>query len=138
MRRALLGPIGAVVVGLLLSSALDDAAGLARLGPSSSRAALGIGVIAATGAVQGAGWPWLLARSRARPVRDASAGALVAGLAAAMAVHASLGWVDLGPFGAGPPGELSLLVAPLAQLLAVLATLGAREEPRAAGQRHTV
>jgi hypothetical protein len=134
VKRIFLGALGAAVGGILLASALDDVAGLARLGLSTSRSALGVGLIAATGAVQGAFWPWLFDRRRARAARDASAGALVAGLAAALAVHTALGWVDLGPFGAGPPGELSLLVAPFAQVLAVLVTLGAREEPRPGGR----
>jgi hypothetical protein len=110
--------LGATVLALATATALD-ALGLGRMQSLAERVELGA-IAAALGAVQGALWPWLLAKRKSG--RAAAVGALVGGTTAFLLVRSTLPWLDLGTIAAGPPGELPLVVLPLASVIAVGAT----------------
>jgi hypothetical protein len=120
-RSRLLALGAATLIGAAFALVGGDALGLARLGPALDRAALGALASAGLAAGQanvlhralGATLPW--------PRRTAIA-ALAAATITFVLATAKTPWIALGPFGAGPLGELALIVVPLSQLLAVLAT----------------
>ncbi len=131
MRRAALAVLVAALLGLVAGLAMDDLLGLARFGPTVARAAAGslvtallAGTIAAASARSLGG---------ALPAsRSFVAGGLYAGVLAAVAATAATPWVSLGAFGAGPLGELALVVVPAALAMSValvLATRGASRTP---------
>ena len=125
MRALLLSLAGAVVVALGCAGALD-AMGVTTLplGP------VGCGAAAALGASQAVIWPALLVDARVTSGR-ATVGAIVAATAAFTLGHSPFGWLDLGALAAGMPGELQLVVLPLASALAGLAVWPTRRMPRA-------
>ena len=97
-------------------SGLAAAAGLDALGHEWIRSEVlevAIGVV--LGALQAATWPRLHGKS------DPRSGAIVGGVAAFVLSRVRGGWLDLGGLGAGPPGELALVVLPLVSVLAVAA-----------------
>lgn len=132
--RALGLALGVALVAALAAAAALDVAGLGRFTAPASTVGLVI-TAAALGAVQSALWPTLLrdGRDAAGPGRGrrvhasrAAIGVLVAGAFAFLLGRASFGWFDLGALAAGAPGELPLVVLPLASVLAVAAAWPAR------------
>src|SRR5262245_13151909 len=121
MRLKALSAIAAVLVGIAAAFVMDAAFDLARFAPGASRACLGIACLTALGGVQAAAWNVI--GSKELRFESALRGAVIAGLTTFLLVRAPLPWLDLGPFGAGAIGELAILVAPLAQLLAVIGSV---------------
>lgn len=110
-RVVALGVALSVAVGLVL----EDRLRVPR--PAASSLLVGLAA-AALGALAAAG---VAAASRAGALGRAAALGLAVGAAtAALLSRAPLGWVSLGPFGAGPLGELAFVVLPAAALLASL------------------
>lgn len=114
MKPRLLTTLVVIAVGIGAAAALD-AAGAVRFGPDIGVRALGVAASSACGAVSAV---LGTVAARRRPSRRA---ALLAGLFGAsgglLLVTSALPWVGLGPFGAGPAGELTWLVLPIAAAL---------------------
>jgi hypothetical protein len=115
MRALFLSLIGAAVLALACAAALDAmGAGTLAFG------FVGCGAAAALGAAQAMLWPALLIDWRVTG-RRAAAGGVVAGTTAFVLGRAPFGWLDLGALAAGLPGELQLIVLPIASTVAVIA-----------------
>lgn len=124
--------MAAALGGIVLAEVLDDVFGLARFGPSASGSVAGILAATLGGAAVGA----LVARGR----RAVGIGGILGGTVGLLAIGAPFPWIDLGPFGAGPGGELALLVLPCALVIAALGTPSRLDPgvgpPRSKSSRH--
>lgn len=115
-RRLLLGGALTLLLTALVVFVGGDTVGIARLGPSLRSVVVGVACAAAlaattTGLVVGMG------ESRPSALRAALAAAWIAASVVVIGASSALPWVSIGPFGAGPLGELALLVLPLAVML---------------------
>lgn len=126
MRRSpVLVASAALAVALLVAVLAGELLGAARFGPSPRAVAVGCAIdalVAALTALVGVG-------ARTRPI------AIAVVYAVATTIVLAIGrtpWIALGPFGAGPVGELALVVVPASVLLALGAaatTRGASRTP---------
>lgn len=117
MRRTALALMGALVVALA-AAALLDALGVGWLRRDHSVPVVSAALL---GGMQALAWGAL--RGGERHLRHALVGATVGGATGFLLVRAPVAWVDLGAIAAGPPGELPLVVLPLASILAVVSIL---------------
>ncbi len=115
MKSLLLSLAGAVVLALGCAGALD-AMGVTTI----AFGVVGCCAAGALGAAQAVLWPALLVDRRVTMLR-ASVGGIVAATTAFVLGDAPFGWLDLGALAAGLPGELPLVVMPLASVLALVA-----------------
>ncbi len=115
------------LVFALAGTGLLDLVGVSRFGSTAGRTALACGVCSALAAIAATASHWLTQaraedppNSRLRRIRSTLA-ALFAGTLAFALVRVETPWLSLGPFGAGPIGELALVVLPLSVWIGALA-----------------